>query len=1071
MINRNDAFRSLLDTLNPGQRRAVDAIEGPVLVVAGPGTGKTHILAARVGKILLETDTRPQNVLCLTFTDAGVNAMRARLLEMIGPDAYRVPISTFHGFCNRVIQENMEYFGHGNLEPVSDLERIEIVRDLLAKLPPEHPLREGRKNAFAYENHLRDLFATMKKEDWSPGLVLKTADDFVKGLPENPDFLYRRNTAIARKGDPKIEIIAETTARMERLKAAADLYPKYLHGMERTGRYEYEDMILWVLRAFKQHEALLRTYQERYLYVQVDEFQDTNGAQYHLLRRLLEFWETPNAFIVGDDDQSIYEFQGARLGNLLDFHERYRAGLEIVVLSENYRSTQPVLDSAAGLIARNTLRAVRQLNEPLEKNLHAHTRETGELLLRSYQNRLCELTDVVAQIEALIQAGTPPEEIAVIYAKHRQADRLMALLGKKNIAFQAKRPVNALDLPLVQQLRELLCYLDEESRSPFAGEHRLFRLLHADFFGLDAGDLARLAATRLGFNKSAPGTQNSKLKTQNSYYDKPGEEHRPTDTGYWRDAVTSPEYLSGLRLRRPDAFDRIVRLLDGWIGAVHNLPLPQLLERLFTQTGLLDHVLGHPDKLAQLQALHTFFNFVRTEVERRPRFFAPKNGAPTGLTRLLDLLDSMDENRLTLPLEQAVQSGPGVQLLTAHGAKGLEFRHVFLFDCTEDAWEKNTGGNNKRFSLPPTLLPSGEEDALEARRRLFYVAMTRAKRYLHISFARAGDDGRALTQSMFVAETGLPVEQQEVAQSALLDTQARLLLAREPAFVELPEPVVFEAMLADFSLSITALNRYLRCPVAFYYEDFLKIPGATSESAAYGIAMHGALQQFLLKMKSDKKLRFPSAEALVRLFGAEMERQRGLFSENNYAQRLALGREHLRRLHAEQVPYWRKRAIAERRVDRVELDGVPLTGVLDKIEWLDNGTLRIVDYKTGAPDPQKTAPPGEKQPLGGDYWRQMAFYRILLEQAHIYPEPVGKTVIQWLEPDRRGNLAASEIAHTGEQIRFVEGLIRETWANIHAAKFTPGCDLPDCPWCRMHRWKEAPEAGFGREREEGLDDG
>jgi DNA helicase-2/ATP-dependent DNA helicase PcrA len=1060
LTSRNDAFRSLLDTLNSGQRRAVDAIEGPVLVVAGPGTGKTHILAARVGKILLETDTRPQNVLCLTFTDAAVNAMRARLLEMIGPDAYRVPISTFHGFCNRVIQENMEYFGHGNLEPVSDLERIEIVRDLLAKLPPEHPLREGRKNAFAYENHLRDLFVTMKKEDWTPGLVLKTADMFVQSLPGDPAYTYQRNTAHARKGDPKTEIIAEMTTRMERLKAAADLYPKYLHAMERAGRYEYEDMILWVLRAFQKHEALLRSYQERYLYVQVDEFQDTNGAQYHLLRRLLEYWESPNAFIVGDDDQSIYEFQGARLGNLLDFHERYRAGLEIVVLTENYRSTQPVLDSAAGLIARNTLRAVRQLDEPLEKNLHAHTSETGELLLRSYKNRLCELTDVVAQIEALIRSGTSPEEIAVIYAKHRQADRLMALLGKKNIAFQAKRPVNALDLPLVQQLRELLCYLDEESRSPYAGEHRLFRLLHADFFGLDAGDLARIAA-------------NSKLKTQNSklLYDTPGAEHYAAASGYWRDAVTSPEYLSGLSLRSPDAFDRIARLLDGWIGAVHNLPLPQLLERLFTQTGLLDHVLGHPDKQAQLQALHTFFNFVLAEVERRPRFFAPKNGAPAGLTRLLDLLDSMDENRLTLPLEQAVQSGPGVQLLTAHGAKGLEFRHVFLFDCTEDAWEKNTGGNNKRFALPPTLLPSGEEDALEARRRLFYVAMTRAKRRLHISFARAGDGGRALAQSMFVAETSLPVEQQEVAQSALLDTQALLLLAPEPAFIELPEPVVFEAMMADFSLSITALNRYLRCPVAFYYEDFLKIPGATSESAAYGIAMHGALQQFLLKMKSDKKLRFPSAEMLVRLFSAEMERQRGYFSENNYAQRLALGRDNLRRLHAEQVPYWRKRAIAERRVDRVELDGVPLTGVLDKIEWLDNGTLRVVDYKTGVPDPQKTAAPGEKHPHGGDYWRQMAFYRILLEQARIYPEPVGKTVIQWLEPDRRGNFVASEIAHTGEQIRFVEGLIRETWANIRAAKFTPGCDLPDCPWCRMHRWKEAPEAGFGREREEGLDDG
>lgn len=1069
MSSYNDAFRSLLATLNAGQRRAVDSIEGPVLVIAGPGTGKTHILAARVGKILLETDTRPQNILCLTFTDAGVNAMRARLLSMIGPDAYRVPISTFHGFCNRVIQENMEYFGHGNLEPVSDLERIEIVRDLLTALPPEHPLREGRKNAFAYENHLRDLFATMKKEDWTPGLVIKHADVFLKDLPDNPAYIYQRNTKTAQKGDPKTALVEEAIARMTRLKTAADLYPKYIHAMERAGRYEYEDMILWVLRAFKKHEALLRTYQERYLYVQVDEFQDTNGAQYHLLRQLIEFWDVPNAFIVGDDDQSIYEFQGARLDNLRDFHDRYRADLETVVLSENYRSAQNILDTAAEVIGQNTIRAVHQLGESLEKHLHAHTNETSTLHLHRYQNRLHELADVTAQIEARLRTGTPPEEIAVIYAKHRQADRLMALLGKKNIPYHAKRPINALDLPLLQQLRELLCYLDEESRSPYAGEHRLFRLLHADFLGLDPGDLARIAAA----------LANSKLKTAfvtpvgaKLLYDTPGAVHRAAESGHWRDAVTSPDFLESLELRRPGAFDRITRLLDGWIAAVHNLPLPQLIERLCTQTGLLDWVLAHADKMSHLQALHTFNHFVQAEVERRPRFFAPRSGGgAAGLSRLLDLFDSMDDNRLTLPLQQAVQAGPGVQLLTAHAAKGLEFGHVFLFDCVEDAWEKNTGGNRGRFALPPTLLPTGEEDALEARRRLFYVAMTRAKRHLHVSFAQSGDDGRALAQSMFVAETGLPVEPRDVSPDALLEVQALLLLAPEPPVVALPEQVVFEALLQDFTLSITALNRYLRCPVAFYYEDFLKIPGVMSEAAAYGIAMHGALQQFLLKMKADKKMRFPSAETLVRLFGAEMERQRGYFSENNYAQRLALGRENLRRLHAEQVPYWRKRAIAERRVDRVELDGVPLAGVIDKIEWLDNNTLRIVDYKTGAPDLQKVAPPSDKQPHGGDYWRQMAFYRILLDNARIYPEPAGKMAVHWLEPDKRGVFPVVEIAHTGEEIRLVEELVRSTWANIRAAKFSPGCEQPDCAWCRMHRWKEAPEAGFGREREEGLDDG
>ncbi|HRI60352.1 MAG TPA: UvrD-helicase domain-containing protein, partial [Saprospiraceae bacterium] len=230
----NDAFRAFLSTLNPAQRRAVDATEGPVLVIAGPGTGKTHILTARIGNILLSTDARAQNVLCLTFTDAGVNAMRRRLLERIGPEAHRVPIFTFHAFCNRIIQENMEHFGKGNLEPVTELERIEIVRNLLAKLPPEHPLREGKKDIFQYEEQLRDLFSTMKKEGWSPGFVLRKTDEFLNGLPANPDFIYQRNSKHFKKGDPKTAQIQEITEKLTRLKAAADLFPKYLLAMERA---------------------------------------------------------------------------------------------------------------------------------------------------------------------------------------------------------------------------------------------------------------------------------------------------------------------------------------------------------------------------------------------------------------------------------------------------------------------------------------------------------------------------------------------------------------------------------------------------------------------------------------------------------------------------------------------------------------------------------------------------------------------------------------------------------------------------------------------------------------------
>jgi len=1010
----NEAFRAFLQSLNPDQQRAVERTDGPVLVIAGPGTGKTHILTARIGNILLRTDARAQNVLCLTFTDAGVNAMRQRLLERIGPEAHRVPIFTFHAFCNRVIQENPEYFGKGNLEPLSELERIDMVRQMLLKLPPEHPLREGRKDVFQFEDHLRDLFNSMKKEGWTPGFVLKKCDEYINGLPSNPDFIYKVKTKNAAKGDLKVAQIEDVTQKMTRLKAAADLYPKYQQMLERSGRYEYEDMLLWVTKAFSKNEALLRGYQERYQYVLVDEFQDTNGAQFQLLNQLLDYWEIPNIFIVGDDDQSIFEFQGARLENLLRFHAQYNIGLETIVLQENYRSAQRILDIAGAVIGHNEIRAINRLDPPLN-----------------------------------------PADIAVLYARHRQANRLLTLFEKKGIPYQTKRPVNTLELPVMQHFRDLLSYLHEEIVEPFSGDHRLFQLLHASFFGLAAIDLASIA---LALRSDDTGQS----EPDKELYARVGD--TTTKGRYWRALLGDRMFLQSLQL--PD-YHKIVDLasrLNSWVSDAANLPLPQLIERLYTQSGLISWALKQPDKIWHLQVLHTFLEFVQRESARNPRL----HRVPGGLGRLLELLHSMDDNLLALPVSQPIQSGPGVQLLSAHAAKGLEFEHVFLFDCCDDAWEKNAGGNRGRFTLPPTLTLSGEEDAMEARRRLFYVAMTRAKSALQISCAATGEDGKAITQSRFVDETTLPRSPVQVPQALLLETQTQLLLEAPQPVITFPESALLDELLSRFSLSITALNRYLRCPLAFYYEDILKIPGTMSEAAAFGVAMHGVLQQFTLKMKADKKMQWPSAETMQRLFAQEMERQRGYFSESSFIQRMALGKDYLRRIYVEQVPFWRKRSIVERRVDRVELDGVPLTGVIDKIEWLDNNTLRLVDFKTGTPDLKKIAPPDEKQPFGGEYWRQLAFYRILLENARIYPEPVGKTAISWLEPDKRGTFPIIEPDYAGADMQLVKDMVRYTWSKIQSRAFNTGCGKEDCGWCRMHRDQTLTEV-IGRE-EEGLDD-
>ncbi|MEY4903974.1 MAG: hypothetical protein RLZZ292_1789, partial [Bacteroidota bacterium] len=499
----NQYFLKELEKLNDNQRDAVTTIEGPVLVIAGPGTGKTHILASRIGRILMETDTQAHNILCLTFTDAGVTAMRSRLLQLIGPEAHRVHIFTFHSFCNNIIRRNWEQFGVQEMELLSDLERIEMVQQILEKLPYEHPLIRGKSDIYYFNKHLQDLFKRMKTEDWSVALLNEKIDSYLAQLPEREEFKYKVNRKTYRKGDPKTKEIAEETVRMERLRAAVALYPSYLKAMRDMLRYDYDDMILWVLRAFEENENLLRNYQEQYLYLLIDEYQDTNGAQNHVLKKLMSFWENPNIFIVGDDDQAIYEFQGAQLKSLIDFYEQYEQDLKLVVLKENYRSSQHILEASRAVISENKRRVIHNLQQlGVDKHLIAANAKVAasEIVPKviEFPNRLHEITAIVQQIEALQKANFPLNQIAIIYAKHKQAKSLVTLLDKKAIPYYTKRRVNILETPLIKQVLTLLNYIQRERFEPYSGEEFLFELLHYPFFNIKARDLARMSLTLRG---------------------------------------------------------------------------------------------------------------------------------------------------------------------------------------------------------------------------------------------------------------------------------------------------------------------------------------------------------------------------------------------------------------------------------------------------------------------------------------------------------------------------------------------------------------------------------------------
>lgn len=1036
----NKAFAKELKKLNPAQKVAVEQIDGPVLVIAGPGTGKTHILTSRIGRILLETDTQPHNILCLTFTDAGVHAMRERLLELIGPESHRVHIFTFHSFCNKIIKERMELFGRHDLEPLSELERVEMIRKIIDELPQDHPLKRGKRDRYFYESQLYDLFQRMKSEDWSVPFIHQKIEEYLADLPTRTEYIYQRKTKNAQKGDLKTAKIEEQVERMERLRAAATLFPEYSRTMYRARRYDFADMILWVLREFERNEALLRNYQEQYLYFLVDEYQDTNGSQNAILHKLIEYWDNPNVFIVGDDDQSIFEFQGARLKNLLDFHQDFEEDLTLVLLQDNYRSSQKILDSSKVLIDNNQHRAVAVL-DGLEKDLKAKNKTFAKTKtlpnIIAYPNRAHEDADIVAQIEQLHQEGFPLNEVAIVFAKHKQGRNIIDLLEKKGIPYNTRRSVNILEQPMIQNLRLFLEYIALEYSKPYSGEHLLFKIMHFDFLKIESQDLAKL-----------------------SFYIAK-QDKKPL----WRDLIADTQKIYRLDLEVTKSVSNFSKLLNQLIGSYGNMTLLTLVEKIVNRSGLLHQILQQEDKEWQVQVLSTFLDFVKTETDRNPRI---------SLQRLLDILKNMDDNRLAIGVNKNVVTDDGVNLMTAHSSKGLEFQRVFIIDAIKDNWEPSNSRSSYRFPFPDTLTFSGEEDALEAKRRLFYVAMTRAKERLHISFAQKDQKGKALQHSVFIDEittsTRVEIETRELSKTSLLDAQILLLQETENPRIPESDKARIDELLANFTMSISSLNQFIRCPLSFYYEKILRIPTTSSEAAAYGTAMHYALQKLFDKMRFSKTKEFPNGEAFLKFFEEDMGRQRGYFTKKEYERRMEMGKDNLKKYYDQFISSWKKEVKTEFVVRNIEMDGVPLNGIIDRLDFYPNNVLHIVDYKTGSHNDSKMRPPTKSKPEGGNYWRQLIFYKILFEEFQKKsPLHVGSAEISYLDPNSRGEFITKQLQFKPEDVQLVKGFIKSSYDKIMKHDFYEGCGEKNCPWCSFVK-RNVPQDSLRDVEVEELDD-
>ncbi len=1017
-------FDTVCRTANSAQRAAIDNTEGTVLVVAGPGTGKTQIIAARIARIIQQGNL-PENILCLTYTDAGAIAMRNRLLSFIGSDAYRINIYTFHAFCNLVIQDNPSCFGFSDMQPVSELEQRAFVKQMLDALPHDNPLAKEKGQLYRDSKGLLDLYATIKREDWKISEIVASIDSHIVSLPDSPDMRYKRKSnrdgITYQAGDVKQAQLDAEISKYERLKAAVNSFELYQSIQLDNQRYDFDDMILWVIGAFKSNPGLLCEYQERFQYVLVDEYQDTSGSQNEVVDLLMSYWDDPNLFVVGDDDQSIYRFQGANISNILSFHQRFNP--QMVTLTENYRSTQQILTSAHLLIARNTQRLSNKTVCPgldISKDLNANKPDGERPEVRIYPNILQESLGIALDIEKLFTERHDVSKIAILYRNNRQVEQIIRYLTVKGIPYNARKRENVLHTPLVRQLTAILTYVNQEASRPHTEEGMLFNILHYPVFNLTPLEIAEFFATNRNYEPIRGLLRNSSISTN---------------------------------------FPVASQLIEATIASIYSKTLQELIHDVINSFGLLNHTEQAESTVWNLELLNTFFDFVKDECARNPKL---------GLGQLIDMLVIMDDQKIVLPAERVACNQSGVNLITCHSSKGLEFETVYMLGCNEGEWEKKR--TSAAFVTPPGMIPGrgSDDSSIEESRRLFFVAMTRAEKKLVISYADKDNNDKFLAKSCFVAE---------LEQAATVDTRSYHL---EPEELERALRIVMQELPADmgsiyksdfvgellkeYNLSATHLSSYLTCPHAFFYSSILRVPKSRNAAMAFGTSVHEALEYLFTVMLKSAGKSFPPRQSFVDVFVREMNKRQDSFTEVEFERRLARGKQTMEKLYDRHVGSWHTDVLLEKAFKVVLDNGIRLNGRVDKLEILNGSSINLVDYKTGtydrkkfqAPDPHKVqkAEDEGKEPKhedlhGGDYWRQAVFYKIMVEESPEARYQVASTEFCFVEPDdKTGNFINHRLEISQEDEAVVREQIESVYKKIMNREFDQRCTNKYCEWCR-----------------------
>ncbi len=1038
--------------LNEKQKEAVEYLDGPLLVLAGPGTGKTQLLSEKVAYILKNTDTNPENILCLTFTDSGADNMRERLKTIVGKDAMKVNIGTYHAFGSDILAQYKNYSPDYDRKldaAIDEVTQFKIVKTIQDDLPGKDILRGDNikdiisviseakaaglsatdlrkiaeqniedskilseaispllKNVVprvfkeSYDNAYKPIYEILKNHD-NDSVILDTIERSIVGLAKDLKvaILEAESTEkikpLSEWKDKYFEKDEKNNYRLrdrvanKKLLSVANVMEKYEGYLLQHGLYDFNDMIEEAVKVLRKDNGFKLTLEERYQFIMLDEFQDTNPSQFMIVKELTDY-EQPMVMAVGDDDQAIYEFQGALSSNLTDFQKHYNAN--VIPLVENYRSTQEILDFSRNIINQAPDRFA-------DKELTAHKPAPKESQIHRYEfeSSDAEYGFVANKVSELIKNGVKQNEIAIISYKTKYFEPLLPYLKSHDeIKIAYEKRDNLFEDEKIHEILTMSRFVYELANDK-KSTVQILEMLSYPFFELPMLDVVRMVGQARADRKSVfdylAEAENPKIQAVAEFFAK----------------------LIAISLTEPlDVFlDELVKNMQ--IDKLADFERFSFYENLASLIGKLTKHCG--DKILKLSDL---------------------------IEMVDDYIDAEMPLNATSPYREADEA---VQVLTAHKAKGLEFEYVFIISADHVAWGKGKGNNNL-LALPKNLMQIRHTGTTDGEKlRVLYVALTRAKQSLYITNSLHDFNDKTPDRLEYLEEyidgdevisPFLPNKKVErmYGQVEIAEKENNIKNWLTKYLVESPDiRALYKDRVKNWRMSASALTTFVDIiyagPKVFFKNYILRAPREPeTEALAFGDLIHKTFEVITNQHISDEEsFEFYLGELNKKDLSTETTkkvREKGLadleIALNNFGEILRAGE-----------------AEVDFGSEKLVIDGVPVTGKIDHIIVDDNTkTIEIYDFKTGGYHKEKW----QSHATLYKYMLQLGFYKLLLNNSKKYAKyKVTRAHILFVTPDKDGLVYDKIYEFNNDDEKELKSLINAVYSEVSSLDFLDDPEL------------------------------